>query len=366
MNALTGNKTKDDILRILALGIRVEKKTIALVGNKSYVSRMYTQLKDADLVREIRKGEEKGDVVLTKQGVEYIKDKDNSLYCFYMEHSNGGKLGYSEEKIDRYHKTSQVLACMYLAEIDIGKENGELGHYVTAMSLKEEFQQQGRTQLSRMCGMLFSSGLAGMVYNTGKTPIKMKWNIEKETAYRFSIIERRKQDGDSQVFHDYGNIIFCDSDNCALDIFRNRDGTGIQAAAWNRGAAKYDFHYIEKSKSGIRILSFISKYTEREILDACFTDAEREKSRIAHRGEGIIETKNGELECYEFLSSNITKLAAILKTHKEQTVGIICFKEQEQFIRKFGNGKFKLRMLNIAAVENLILQRRSESYEAEA
>lgn len=380
MKQITGTRLQDEILTLTALSVFADKETLSLLNTKRYVENTFSKMKADGLILE-RESKPKM-VRLKKKGLELIRSRNSELYEHYMRHSGNNNPGMTQAHMQLYRKSSQVLTLMYLAGVGIGTDNPQLWQiqngerdkndvqastFYCGKELVYDSQQKfSRTRQSRSVGQLISPGIKALVYNAVDSEMRFSKVVETEAIIRMGVTcqelysnLQREPVSNSIVFAENDGLII-NAVNRALTEKRKKSAQSwlLGDAIVDRNLLDVDIRYVNTSAAGIRSLEVITTFTEEECKQLCFSQNDREAVPLNQRVDAIV----GELSCFEFLSANITKLAFVKRYYGDRLsqVGIACSSSQRDFVmRFFGSNELHMRVINDAALTNIIKERRS-------
>ena len=122
----------------------------------------------------------------------------------------------------------------------------------------------------------------------------------------------------------------------AVKLIRNtetKNSIGTLISSTGNKSLRVTFHYVPVSRFGCVSLLRLMYFTSEQFKAMCFQQDELAAAKSLGMGDAIIK----DLVCYEFVSSDVSKLSQVLARHKDSMdkVGIVCDVEQVSFIRCF-------------------------------
>lgn len=363
---ITGNQLKDKILATIAICGRADKKALFLLhSNASYMSQSFNELKKEKLIKEGKYKYGSILVWLTEDGYKLLEKECIDLVIYIKATQNGGKnIGYTKAHIERYRKLSKIIVAMSEADVLVGAQKPTIENIITKKSQKlndgrpqfflstevknSAVQVKDRVQLSRSCGMLFSTGCTGLIYDTESMPMKIAWAVERnanvhiiQVANQIGLNQERKPRSEDSIFmvKDYPSALALLKNK--KDVMRNT----IFEAIWDKGKTQTNIRIITEDKNGFAQLAFLARNKSEDAVNFVFQEEEIQEAKEQKRGEAIITTKSGDkLVCFEFLTCNVTKLVAIRLFFNDMSeIGIACFTEQIPFVKGFLGNEIKIR-----------------------
>ena len=358
---------RDKILLQISSSVFADKKAlISLSKNKRRTYEAIKNLSEENRIKETPNGS----LRFTLEGINYLQEKRECCYSFYMQFSNNNHPGGTSKHLLTNLRASKILICCAEAGVAIGPQKKSLSEleelnarynqeqllfYLNKEIKVDKEQMVTRSTLSRSTGIILSPGITGLIYNSLDAPLQLNRVAEKEANIRATII-RQKVICNAPQEPIKDSIILFDDDHTACRIIETRRKTKAKSligdAINDKNVTRTNFRYIPCTKEGVTSLGLITTYTQQDFIDMCFTEEERQKG-MSIGADAEIKS----LACYEFLSCNITKLAMVKNTCGDiSKIGIVCWEGQVEFLKEFfGRGKpLHLRIMSRQAVENLI------------
>lgn len=348
------NQITEDILTVITLCSTADKDilTATLHPNANYVRNMITHLIEKGLLAY--RGDKKKNLRLTAKGLELLKENNEASYNLYMQYSCNNRPPSDAKHHDPNRRLTGVVACMVKADIAVGTEKPSLEEVRTGQVPKMQpdkatfymgkeargdyGQQRSHTHKSRSTGYFFTPGLNALVYNAMDNAM----HLNPREECHINIVSIYLRDSlytiNGRIFPPKDTLLFFKNDASALKVLNEPRPTNIKKNEKTLAEIVQDptlleteMRYIPTNETGIITLRILSKYTQEEILNKCFTADERAAAKNQGYGDAVI---NG-LTVYEFISSNISKLMEIKNTADLSKTGIVCWEEQFDFITKF-------------------------------
>lgn len=220
--------------------------------------------------------------------------------------------------------------------------------FYVSRSIKQVREEDlDKISYSRLCGMLFGGDNAYAVYNTRNSV--MKWNGHSEFKAKDGMnIVCRRNAGISEL---HSAVLFGKSYDTALRILAFSDGD-------KRKDFRFDnvyqcTHFIPQTEPGIRQLKLLllSNWRER-MLTALFEDKTRSYDRGRFEYDAFVD---GHYVLAHF-DGDIARLKRfqLAYTVQSESMEVLCFPHQVQFIREYLDEKVRLRTLEMEELEKAI------------
>ena len=296
---------------------------------------------------------------LGTEGVEILKSSSPAIYDFYSKYAEQRHNCFDKDHLRPNKRAGDVVSIMYKAGIKIGPQKPSLmdiekgicpplnqeekTFYLRREQKREEGQREDWLRSSRSCGMVITPNLTGLVYRIDSNDHSFSGSNEKKAAIRArNIVSRAYQTHKTYLLRD-GLIIGDSYDDFLLFMKDTLTASSIHVKNVHDAVAKpsqlggekdhLNIRFIPFDYHGVTLLKILSSYSDDEIKRAVFSDKELLFDR-SMRCDAYIESRN--IECYEFLSSNMTKMESVKKRcqGKYENLGIVCFDFQKDFIKE--------------------------------
>lgn len=352
--ALTGNVLRDDILVTTACSVRADKQILFVFSDsEAYIYKTLADMRRKKLI--LYNPNSDVQLALTGEAVRELKEIAPELYEFYMQYSNNNHPGLTEAHKSGYKRVSEIIACMRKAGVLVGPEKPSVANIYAGVEnrlsliehgasfyLNKELRgsdgvKENRSTISRSSGALFSKGVSALVYNCGNNAMKFGRVAEKSACSRL-VHHMKSIYKDLPAHEPKYSIVFCDSDDIALQIFGVTNPSETAKTNYFGDAVRStkvlntDVIYLPATAAGATSLRWLVEFGPEKMLDACFTAEERHKAMQLGFGDAVIK----DLVCYEFVSCNLSKLEKAKRKRKEGAkVGIVCAKSQLHFVVEY-------------------------------
>lgn len=332
------------LLRTVAYSSRIEKKTLMILhNNPDYTRKCIRLLAEKKIIKESKDAAK--EITLTSQGLDFVKEKDPRAYDFYE--MCFAKDGRTSKHKALCRKIGVATAMFGLINCPVGSEKMSLAElrenqmhlpwgtvsFYSMREMKEEHRRESRTRSSRATGILFAPNTTSLVYVCSSETMLMSRMCELEA------IELLKQ----SMYSIYGHVedirralLLVPDEATAVKLIRNtetKNSIGTLISSTGNKSLRVTFHYVPVSRFGCVSLLRLMYFTSEQFKAMCFQQDERAAAKSLGMGDAIIK----DLVCYEFVSSDVSKLSQVLARHKDSMdkVGIVCDVEQVSFIRCF-------------------------------
>jgi hypothetical protein len=144
------------------------------------------------------------------------------------------------------------------------------------------------------------------------------------------------------------SLIVGDSYDFALEMLKSvtsgkntRVTKTIGDAINNRKLTETNFKYIPLTMQGAELLYYLTRLTDAEVKSKVFAPEEINVAQKEHpKCDAVIK----QMRCYEFITSNLTKLSYIKKNiPDDESIGIVCWEPQIEFIKSYLSCNLKFR-----------------------
>ena len=249
----------------------------------------------------------------------------------------------------RNHRVAEVVAAFMMAGIEFRPyqlpplQNAEIQtaipdwpRFYPARSVKHlAGDEYNKTMYSRMVGAVFYPGGHYTVYNTRSAVMRWKGLGEIKAAVSLDETARWNNGEQPGTVGAYSALLFGKDQAIALETLREA-AKGTKSHHFN--SIYNHIHYIPLNSCGVRLLNILTTPDWNElIIDSLFPPG----MRIT--GVSNFDAQRGGTFYISLLDSDIAKLIRIRQSVTNETIEVLCFPWQAEFVRDFLGAETKIR-----------------------
>lgn len=360
----------NELLYVLAASNFVSRQTVLAMNKDNYTSEYIKKyirgmINDGLLSASVYDKKHEYALKLRKHGIATIRQKDDKIAVYYLNATNGNRLSTDKTHMDPSMNAGDIHYMMLRAKIKFGtqkpsimeilKDGAEQNQaedktfYLLRDLKTSTAQKKTSATISRGTGLLVTPALTGIVYRVRDPNMKFVNKTER-------IVNIRMKSAIKTLYQvDYADIpqkaiVIGNDMTTAYDLMQAPPANiPKQQTLWHGiyhhpDALAAEVVFLPLTIEGARQLELLTTYNHEDIVGKVFSEREA-KAAIGRPCDAYLE--NANLECYEFITANLTRLAQIKRLYideggkretRKEHLGFACLEYQKPFLRQYFAG----------------------------
>jgi hypothetical protein len=353
---LTSNHLQNCVLYVLAcVGTVLRSTLLPLASSYKYLAKELQTMRRLGLITITNT--RPGVISLAATGRDLMQSRAPAIYAYYMAITNNGHPGGTEHHKRLREQAATAAVTMLCSGIQLGPckppvQDVRAGlappytlspsQYFPWRELVPPDAKEAREHVSRSTGVLITPTTRAVVYSLPRGQEFLLADRAEYVAHHRLVLHMRQLYAATDLSQQTARSIIVGTPEdmlSALTPSKKGGKKSLYYALQEHSYAGAHLHFVAAPGTSPE-LQLLAESSPIEIMHRAFTPGE-----IAAASTSVAEACIKGLDCYEFLTGDLSKLMWIKRAYPDTSrIGLVCWPAQKDFLHKLFGTQIKLRV----------------------